>query len=432
MTTLLRRVLIQFKDALRHSPFLLDSYGRWISWRCGAPGPDASIKEIVRTICRLTRAARNCLDEKLRLSIEKKVLACVKAMAGGKPDWNKLHAAYNLPRLEKAIILKPYVGEREKGVLFVSFEYQWLRLLHIPHLDEFARRYDLVLATSSSPPHNAINYLFPVHYPDRLFLLISHQKDIEYLPRLSPNVSPVPLLASNWVDPDAFQPIPFDEKDVDILMVGNFAAVKRHCALFKALRKMPPSLKVRLVGQVVDHRTADTIRAEARSFGVDDRIDLIQDALYRDMPTHFARSKISLVLSRREGSCVVVVESMFADTPVGLLANAHIGSRMFINEHTGRFLTEDDLAAQLMDFLADARHFSARQWALENRISCYGSTERLNAFLRERALAEGGEWTQDIVPHCWQPDPVHTSRQDRIRLEPAYEDVRTRFGIQIG
>src|SRR5262249_37440205 len=155
-----------------------------------------------------------------------------------------------------------------KGVVFISFESEWLRLLYHCDLREFARRYTLVLAPSSSP-HNLINYVFPAVCPGPGFTLISNQKDLERLPRVSANDVVAPMFASSWVNPEVFQPLPRDKRDIDLIMVANFGKVKRHYVLFKALREMPARVRVVLVGQEQDARTADTLRAEARCFGVD-------------------------------------------------------------------------------------------------------------------------------------------------------------------
>jgi hypothetical protein len=123
---------------------------------------------------------------------------------------------------------------------------------------------------------------------------------------------------------------------------------------------------------------------------------------------------------------------MFADTPVGIYQDAIIGSRVFINSHTGRFLRRAGLAAQLRDFLAAAESYSPRKWALENEIDCHGSTRALNRVLKEAALAAGHEWTQDIAEHHWRPNPLLLKQEDRERLRPAREDIRSRYGVTIG
>ena len=144
-----------------------------------------------------------------------------------------------------------------------------------------------------------------------------------------------------------------------------------------------------LVGQSQGGRTADTIRSEAGWYGVADRVTVLSHVTNETLADCLCRAKVSVILSRREGSCVVVAESMFADTPVALLEGAEVGSAAFINERTGRFLPEHDLAAGLSAFLAAAETYAPRQWAGAN-ISCHRSTEVLNGLLRDHQLAAGG------------------------------------------
>src|SRR5208337_4855289 len=117
------------------------------------------------------------------------------------------------------------------------------------------------------------NYVFPAAFPGVLFSLISHAEEVDVLPAISPNYAVVPLYASSWVDPRRFQPLPRSQRDVDLIMVANFAKFKRHFALFGALRHLPRQLRVLLIGQDQDGRTAETIRDEARCYGVADRFD---------------------------------------------------------------------------------------------------------------------------------------------------------------
>jgi hypothetical protein len=302
----------------------------------------------------------------------------------------------------------------------------------ISNLSDFVHRYTLVMAPTWSPPHALANTLFCAHYPDdRLFSLISNVSDVAVFPQLSSKIRVVPLYASNWVNPDLYTPVPFARKDIDIVMLAGFAPYKRHFALFQALRELPRGLRVVLIGGPWG-RDGSALREEARLYGVQDRFELKQSASDEVVSQSLARAKISLILSRQEGSCVAVVESMFADTPVGIYQDAIIGSRVFINSHTGRFLRRAGLAAQLRDFLAAAESYSPRKWALENEIDCHGSTRALNRVLKEAALAAGHEWTQDIAEHHWRPNPLLLKQEDRERLRPAREDIRSRYGVTIG
>src|SRR5208282_2263927 len=89
-------------------------------------GTDA--QQIARAIDALCIAARLSPHEKLTLSIEARIRGLINRIADRKVDWQPLAAKYNPKLIEKAVVLKPFVSEREPGVVFVSFEYQWVRL----------------------------------------------------------------------------------------------------------------------------------------------------------------------------------------------------------------------------------------------------------------------------------------------------------------
>ena len=351
---------------------------------------------------------------------------------GRRIEWGEFEGAQWKRDIETGVVLKRRVSDRERGVVFISFEYEWSRLMQVPNLKEFARSYRLVLSPSWSPPHCLETTLFPALYPDRILSLISHLEDMRTLPRLSEKMVAVELFASSWVNPDGYTPVPFARKDIDLVVLANFSPYKRHFALFRALREMPREVRVVLVGRPLGDRTAAVIRKEAAAYGVADRFELMEDASDATLAEMLARAKTSAIFSRQEGSCVAVVESMFANTPVGLYADAHIGSRTFINPSTGRFFEHDHLSGQLMEFIASAERYSPRQWAIKNDISCWGSTATLNQALRAEALAAGEEWTEDIAVHHWRPNPELLLPADRERLRPALQDIEDRFGMRLG
>jgi glycosyltransferase involved in cell wall biosynthesis len=385
--------------------------------------------EVAVSVSRLCTAARAAPHPALRRAIERRILERLPRLDPRRFDLSRFVPGIADRRLRKAALLKRHVGGNEKGVLFVSFEYEWTKLLS-GDLPAFAERYDLVIAPSWSPPHSLPLYLLAVAHPGPIFSTISNAEDMETLPSISPKFVPIPLYASSWVNPEWFPAAPLT-RDIDVVMVANFAKFKRHHALFAALRTLPRTLRVLLIGQAESNRTASSIRAEADAYGVSDRFELVVDAPHQLVLESFRRARISLVLSRREGSCVVVAESLFADTPVGLLENAHVGSRAFINEHTGRLLSHRGLGSQLLDFLKRADRYAPRAWA-EEHISCWQSTRVLNEQFKRHALDRGHAWTEDLAPLHWRPDPQPANSKDRARLQPAYDDVRARFGLDIG
>jgi glycosyltransferase involved in cell wall biosynthesis len=428
MISWLKRCAMEGEDRLRYSPRVR----RWLSgwqWLRHAYANPAGDQARARSLRALCAAARLAPPEVAGRHMER-IHEQVRRLDPAAVDWSEFIPHLDTRRIGRGVFLKPYVSEREKGVLFVSFEYEWFRLFKYCNLEEFSRRYTLVIAPSGDP-HNIINYVFPTVYPSTIFTLISHPEEVDILPRIAPNYVVVPLYASSWVHPGLYNPRPRSQRDIDLVMVANFAKFKRHHALFKAIHNMPASLRILLIGQDQDSRTADTILSTAACYGVRDRFQLLSNASYEVVVAALCRSRASVILSRREGSCVVIAESLFADTPAALLENAEIGSRVFINPSTGRLLREDGLAAQLVDFIAESDRYSPRAWA-EEHISCFRSSAHLNDLIKHHMLAAGQEWTCDLAPLCWRPDPCLVAPEDRQRMEIAHEDVRQRFNLEIG
>ena len=89
------------------------------------------------------------------------------------------------------------------------------------------------------------------------------------------------------------------------------------------------------------------------------------------------------------------------------------------------------MAEQLTEFVAQAGSYAPRRWA-EEHISCFKSTERLNAILRDHAERAGREWTRDLVPLTWCPDPRHADAADADELAEEHRDFERRFGLRLG
>ena len=424
----LKRLKIETQDRLRYGGPARSTIAacRLLADRA-ARGTDP--QSVARAIVRLCGAARLGSDGPLLQLIEARIHRRLSSLDLGRVDWAHFIPRVRDARISKAAIIKPWIAPRERGVLFVSFEDQWARLLGGCDLAAFARRYTLVVAPTWCPPHSLVNVAFPAAWPAPIFTLISNARDLQIFPRLSHNYAVVPLYASSWVNPDFYQPRPRDRRDIDIVMIANFGTYKRHFALFRALRDMPKDTRVMLIGQPQDGRDANAILAEAALYGVADRVTVRSSVTNEFLADALCRAKISVIMSRREGSCVAVTESMFADTPVGLLYDAEVGSRAFINDSTGKLLDERRLASDLSEFLATASRYSPRAWAIQN-ISCRRSSEVLNGVLKEHALATGQQWTRDIAPLYWRPDPQVLEPAEDLHREARY--ARENLGVEIG
>jgi glycosyltransferase involved in cell wall biosynthesis len=348
----------------------------------------------------------------------------------GKIGWKRFQRDLASRTLNRSVILKSPTADGEKGVLYVSFEHNWLRLIEHCDLPRLLKEYFLVGASSSSPPD------FPTHWalahigPDPVFLQISNPSDMEIHQRFRHNIRPLPIMASDWINPEFYQPRPHQQREIDILMVAGWSRLKRHWLLFRSLRKMRRDLRVVLIGQDSEGRTADDVWREAKAFGVADRIEMIRDATIETVTAQQCNSKASVVLSAGEGSSVVVTESFFADTPVAMMHNAHIGSRSYINRQTGALLRSETMAAQLSELIEKRTSYSPRAWAINN-VTYLHSTDKLNSLLREYSLERRIPWSRDIVPFCWRPDPIYVRNASVEQMKPAYQELYERHGVVV-
>jgi hypothetical protein len=332
--------------------------------------------------------------------------------------------------LTTSLVLKAPGPDGEKGVLYCSFEYNWMRLLANHDARAVLADYFLVGSSSWSPPDFVPAAAFSGLSEDPLFICISNLTDMEALAVARPVVEPVPILAGDWVDPDAYVPGPHGERTIDLLMVAHWAPFKRHWLLWTALRRMRRDLRVVLVGRELPGRTTADLLDEARAFGVKQELETVLNVPFERVAELQCDARASAVFSAREGSCVAVAESLFAGAPVAMIRGAHVGSTAYINPQTGIMLSPGRIASELERFLEESGTYEPRTWALRN-IGCHRASQRLNAVLRDHSLRTGRPWTRDIEPMCWRyvPDYVHPAAH--FTMDAAVRDLRDRHGVRI-
>ena len=331
--------------------------------------------------------------------------------------------------LPTSLILKEPQPGGEKGVLYISFEYNLMRLL--AHYD--ARRvlsdYLIVGASSWSPTDFSVFANFAGLSDDPLFMGISNRADVPVYNTFRPVVEALPILASEWINPVYYAPKPHAAREIDILMVANWLTFKRHWMLFDALRHMRRGLRVVLVGiGSPQTRTEQAVRDEARAFGAPADVEFVNNAHIDTVSALQCNAKVSVLFSRREGSCVATAEAMFAGSPVAMSRAAHVGSKAYINDQTGVLVDEHHVARDLSAFLERSGEFRPREWALAN-ISCHQSSTRLNEFLRDYSLRANKPWTKDITPMCWRYVPSYMDAQTEVAMQPAVERLQRDHGV---
>ena len=418
------------EDYLRFHPLVRSTVARLIDIREPA-APDRPATELARSIDRLGRAARLTPSHRHRRRLELRMKNLTLKLERDAIEWDGVAEDIELPVIRKGIILKAPVDDGERGVLLIAFEQHWMRLFRYADIEKLAKDYHLIVAPTWSPPHDLPIMLASRFWPNGIIHLLSNLDDERVFGRLLGNNTAVPLLSSSWVHPELFNTEEPVTKIFDIVMLANFAGYKRHFAFFRLLRKLPPTTQVLLLGRRLRERTEETIMYEAALAGVADRITIRQNLPDRDMVRALRSAKVHVIYSKNEGSCVAVAESMFADVPVALLKGANIGSRAWINEHTGRFLSDRHAARELAKMIEEYQTFSPRKWALAQGIDCHGSTAKLNESLKRFVKERGERWTVDIVPHTWRPNPSYLRSADVARLGPLVERFEQDYGVQL-
>jgi glycosyltransferase involved in cell wall biosynthesis len=420
--------------------YSLESLRDWVKFHPWGAGLASRALEVAarllgrpeQALALLVRAARGCPNPAHRQWLEARLHERTAALDLDALDWDRLSASPTDCRdVPKALILKPPVSAAEKGILYVTFEDQWLRLLRTGQARTIAERYDLLLGPTWSPPHHVALLVASRAWPGPLYTLLSNLDDAATMRRLADNLVPIPLLASSWVNPDAYRPYLGLPKEYDAVMVANFAPYKRHWLFFQMLRGLPRRYRILILGVPLGSRTEQVLRDEARAFGVHDRFELRTRVTDAAVAETLCRARVSLIFSGQEGSCIAVAESLLADTPVGLFADARIGSKAFINANTGRLLTRRRMAAEVQDFIEASAAYRPRPWALAN-ISCHHSHEVLNRHLRDESVRRGRPWTRDLLPFYQNALPRYLAAEDNRAMAPWYDDFARSYGCRLG
>jgi glycosyltransferase involved in cell wall biosynthesis len=329
------------------------------------------------------------------------------------------------------LVIKAPGQDGEKGVIYSSFEYNWVRLLSKPSAGALLDRYYLVGASSWSPPDYALFAWFAGLSTDPVVIGISNPSDVADYALMRPVIEPSPLMACDWIEPSFYEPKEHSQRSIDLLMVANWLPFKRHWLLFDALRRMDRKLRVVLVGRPGPGRSERRIREELRAFGVKQDVQLFSDIGIAEVTELQCDAKVSVLLSRREGSCVAVVESLFADTPVAMMRHAHVGSKAYINEATGILMSPWRMDRQLSRLLEMSSSLRPRDWMLAHGPTCRRSLQRLEDQLFHIAMAGGRPWTRPLVPFCWRPLPRYLREEDARAMEVATEELEREFGVRL-
>lgn len=335
-------------------------------------------------------------------------------------------------------IIKPFVSEQEPGLILVKFEHELEKVAKLKRLHQLEKHYKILFLPSWYPFYSVALCILAARAQSSFFVMPALFNEKAICDAFAPNCQYLPFHSASWVRGDLYGPP--SEKEIDILMVANFARFKRHWKLFQALADLPSNLKVVLAGIKMGDRTRDSLIHEAKLFGVENRFTIIEGASdhpakrKEGMPTIrelLSKSKLFCALTFKEGSFTSVAESLMAGTPVAMYKNALIGTKAHINEQTGFFLNAShSLSSQLKDILTKAPQLNPQPWANAN-ISAEANCKKLNETLKAWHVSHGLRWSLDIESfYCQHLDFRCFDDSAEDRLAHAYEDVKE-YGLTL-
>lgn len=420
---------IRFQERIRYSRTLRSLHAVWLTLR-GLLSRDPAVR--LCWLCRAYVVAEHAfLWESIACAVD---LTCAKHTEQ-ELDWRRTPNAAIYHRWQK---VNPLLGRTtmpkapgangEKGVLLSTFEYNWLIMIEQPEtFRAVCADFNIVLSTSwSSTDYHVLAQALIIAPEATFWVQACNLDERAKIAIFHPRLKVLETMPCDWLNPAFFPQPDFAARDIDLLMVSNWAPFKRHWALFNALRDLPASLRVVCVGQPDTGRTVEDIRKLQRRMGAPQQIEFLERLPIGQVSALQCRARVGLILSLWEGCCVAAAEALMAGAPLAMCQNAHVGPHAYIDEFTGIRLSRVPKAAEIARALELAPQRQPRVFA-ESRLSYLGSTAALNRRFKAHEVASGRPWTTDLAPIYWRAHPMIASEADRERLAPAYAALCQRF-----
>lgn len=333
--------------------------------------------------------------------------------------------------LKRSVLLKRYVSRSERGVLLVSFETELSKLARLKKLSELEDRYAIIFLPTWQPFYSDEIFRFAARARRPYWIMPSASSDQQVCANFGPLCKPLPFQASSWVSERAYSKND-PSKTFDLLMLANFNKYKRHWRLFEAIKDMPASVSIVLAGVPIGNRTIHSLRAEADTFGVTDRVIIRESPTDDEVASLLASAKVFCALSHKEGSYIAIAEALMAGTPVAMFEDAIVGSKEYICADTGWLLSPNQpLGPQLVTCLSRASSLHPGEWA-KRHISAEVNFRRLNDLMRGYASEIGEHWSVDLAAfHCRHFEFEYSDPSVEREMRPEYKSIATQFGLKI-
>ena len=269
------------------------------------------------------------------------------------------------------LLILSYPVEGKKGVILIKFTDYFKYVFKIFDIKKLAKDYILIVEPSYSGYYDEdILCLMAEDIP--IIIQTPEPVDFNFIQSLSGNFYPIDIGANCWVSKTIFHPIANTEIIYDVIMVAIWADFKRHYHLFKSLKKCGQRLKIALVGKPWP-REIEEIKDEAKYYNVFSQIDFYENLSQQEINILLNQSKVSLLLSKKEGINKSIIEAMYANTPGFYLEGFNYGYKYhYVTPETGGFISPNKLP-EFLDRLKKQK--KATNLATSRTIQSYISPE---------------------------------------------------------
>jgi glycosyltransferase involved in cell wall biosynthesis len=358
--------------------------------------------------------------------------AALRAKFAAFPPADRVRLRYPRPmedaeRQGDVMVLKsPDDATREKGALLVMYHEAIEAFAACFDLAALAARWQLVLETSTWGTREW--RLLPYLGSDLDVLVMApREDDFALLDAWKTNLVPVRVGSADWVDPSVFAPkLKREPYLYDVAMVASWDPLKRHEVLLAAAaaaKAKGRTLSLLLIGVPgVWNRT--TIESMIAAHDLTSSVTVMEKISHAEVARFTARSRCTVVLSRREGSSRVLGESLLCGTPVVVFAGQIGIDRRHVNPRTGVFAEDDALADALITVCDAPDRFDPRGYA-DEALGFANATRTVNDALKALAARRGTPWTRDIVAKKNAPNLRYAEPGTGTRFERDYESLAT-------
>jgi glycosyltransferase involved in cell wall biosynthesis len=325
------------------------------------------------------------------------------------------------------IILKKYDPKStERGVLLVKYSEAILAMPAMYDLGALASRYMLVLEPSQWGYQDS-RFLLYVGSDLDVLVQSPRRPDFEFLESLNMNLVPVNVGSGDWGDPALFHPREAgQEAQYDVVMVAAWDPLKRHEVFFRAAAQIKQqrgqALRIALIGYNM-RWTREPIERLLRQYDLERDCTIFEDIPHVEVAHILADSKVSLLLSLREGSNKSIYESMFCGTPVIVYRRQRGMNLEHVNSRTGLLADDDQLIDAIKYILDNVGEFDPRGWALEN-VGYPNSSKKIDVALKAMCQDRNRLWTRSIVAKKNGPHLRYTDLGQYEEFADEYESLR--------